>query len=236
MSKLAHAVAGNDVASWLQPTAFIDSDDERVAAFARDAAGDSPDAKERAIRLYYAVRDGIRYDPYRVELSADHFRASACVERGYGFCITKAVLLAACLRAEDIPARLGFGDVRNHLATERLIELNNGDLFIFHGYTDVYLDGIWVKATPAFNIELCDKFGVLPLEFDGEHDSVFHPHDKAGRRHMEYVRDRGAYDDLPFTEIYRAFAENCPAMVGDRSHGAPGGDFYQEAERENLGA
>lgn len=216
---------------WLKPTYFIDSDDPRVAAFAREAAAGASAPREKAVRLYYAVRDGFRYDPYRIEMREEHFRASACIERGYGFCITKAVLLAACLRAEGVPARLGFGDVRNHLATERLIELNNGDVFYFHGYTDVLLDGGWVKATPAFNIELCEKFGVHPLEFDGRADSVFHPYDKAGRRHMEYVNDRGAYDDLPFAELKETFLERCPAIFSAR-----GGDFQAEAEAENRQA
>ena len=227
-----HAVEHSDeIVRWLRPTFFIDSDDPRIVAFARDSAGEASAPRAKAIRLYYAVRDGFRYDPYQIEMREAHFRASACIERGYGFCITKAVLLAACLRAEGIPARLGFGDVKNHLATERLLKLNNGDVFYFHGYTDVRLDGRWVKATPAFNIELCEKFGVHPLEFDGREDSVFHPYDKAGRRHMEYVNDRGTYDDLPFAEIARTFLERCPAIFS-----VQGGDFLAEAAAEHRGA
>ena len=211
----------------LLPTAFIDSDHPDVAAFARANAGSGAD-EEKAIQLYYAVRDGFRYDPYRVVMQPDHFRASACIERGYGFCITKAVLMTACLRAEGIPARLGFGDVRNHLATGRLLEFNGGDLFAFHGYADVKLGRRWVKATPAFNLELCEKFGVKSLEFDGIEDSVFHPHDMAGRRHMEYVRDRGVFDDLPYDEIEASFREHHPKLFGIDDD-VVGGDFYAEA-------
>jgi len=225
----APATAQDDGAErWLRPTFFIDSDHPLVAGFAREVAGAAATPRDKATRLYYAVRDRFRYDPYRIEMNEAHFRASGCIERGYGFCISKAVLLAAVLRAEGVPARLGFGDVRNHLATERLLELNNGDVFYYHGYTDVLLDGRWVKATPAFNIELCEKFGVHPLEFDGRADSVFHPYDKAGRRHMEYVNDRGAYDDLPFDELRRTFIERCPAIFS-----VAGGDFQAEAEAEN---
>jgi transglutaminase-like putative cysteine protease len=227
VSQTSGAAVGHNLERWLRPTRFIDGDDAEVAAYARRAVGAATEPREKAVKLYYAVRDDFRYDPYRVEMSEAHFRASACIERGYGFCITKAVLLAAALRAAGVPARLGFGDVRNHLATKRLIELNNGDVFYFHGYTDVLVDGRWVKATPAFNIELCEKFGVLPLEFDGRADSVFHPFDKSGRRHMEYVQDRGTYDDLPFDEIRRTFLAKCPAVVNAR-----GGDFAGEAERE----
>jgi len=230
MDERVSETAADGIERCLRPTAFIDSDDARIQAFTREAVGDAGTDRERAIRLYYAVRDRFRYDPYRVQLTEAHFRASACIERGYGFCITKAVFLAAALRAVGVPARLGFGDVKNHLATARLIELNNGNVFYFHGYTEVLLDGRWVKATPAFNIELCDKFGVKPLEFDGSEDSVFHPYDKSGRRHMEYVRERGSYDDLPFAEIRETFLERCPAIFQGQ-----GGDFAAEAEAERAG-
>jgi hypothetical protein len=96
-----------------------------------------------------------------------------------------------------IPARVGYADVRNHLSTERMRQTMQTDLFVWHGYTDLWLDGAWVKATPAFNIELCDRFGLLPLDFDGRSDSIYHPFDKAGNRHMEYVRQRGVFDDMP---------------------------------------
>ena len=182
MNEISSELSVDDVEACLRPTRFIDSDHEQVISFAAAAAAGAVGATETAVRIYYAVRDEIRYDPYQIVFEPEEFMASACVERGYGFCITKAVLLAACFRAQGIPARLGFGDVKNHLATERLIEFNGGDVFHFHGYVEAHLDGKWVKATPAFNIELCEKFGVLPLEFDGVRDSVFHPHDQEGRR------------------------------------------------------
>jgi transglutaminase-like putative cysteine protease len=229
---MSSEVLVDDVEACLRPTRFIDSDHAQVLAFAAEAAGDAASPREKAVKIYYVVRDAIRYDPYRIVFEAEHFLASACVERGYGFCITKSVLLAACFRAQGIPARLGFGDVRNHLATKRLVEFNGGDVFHFHGYVQAHLDGKWVKATPAFNIELCDKFGVLPLEFDGIHDSVFHAHDAAGRRHMEYVRYHGAFVELPWQRLYDTFRTHCPTMFGT---GLPGGDFYREAEAENRG-
>src|SRR5512140_2068859 len=183
--------------SALAATLFLDSGHPEVAAFARRAAGRGS-ARERAVRLYYAVRDGIRYDPYAFHLSPDWLRASRTLSTGTGWCVPKAVLLAACCRAEGIPARLGFADVKNHLATVRLLEMMGSDLFLWHGYVSMLLDGRWVKATPAFNVEMCRRFGVLPLEFDGTSDSLLHPHNVRGERHMEYVRDRGLFDDLPY--------------------------------------
>ena len=131
--------------------------------------------------------------------------ASTVLANGYGWCVPKAALLTAACRAAGIPARMGFADVRNHLSTERMRETMKTDLFIWHGYTDIWLDGAWRKATPAFNIELCERFGLLPLEFDGENDSIYHPFDKSGARHMEYVHQRGTFDDMPLAQIVADF-------------------------------
>ena len=167
----------------LAATPFIDADHPDVQAFARaHATGATPRAQ--AVALALAVRDGFRYDPYRLDLSPEGMRASTCLSQGHGWCVTKAVLLAAACRAVGIPARLGFADVRNHLSTERMRQTMKTDVFAWHGYTDIWLDGAWRKATPAFNLSLCEKFGLLPLDFDGVNDSIYHPFDQHGNRHM----------------------------------------------------
>lgn len=216
--------------AYLAATPFIDSDHAAVRAFARAVAGDETDPRAKAIRLYYAVRDRFLYDPYSVEVSQDGMRASGVIERGKGFCVNKAILLAAVARAEGIPARLGLADVKNHLATERLRAQMGTDIFYYHGYTELFLDGKWVKATPAFNLALCEKFRVLPLEFDGETDSVFHPFDADNRRHMEYVADRGSFADLPFAEWRDAMLTYYPDLMKEDRNG---GDFAAEAAAEN---
>lgn len=190
----------------LASTALIDSDAPSVQAFAKQHAQGSTD-RERAAALYLAVRDGFRYDPYSIDLSPAGMAASSVLAHGHGWCVPKAALLTAACRAAGIPARMGFADVRNHLSTARMRETMKTDLFIWHGYTDIWIDGQWRKATPAFNIELCDKFGLLPLEFDGHADSIYHPFDKTGQRHMEYVHQRGTFDDLPLEEIVRDFQD-----------------------------
>jgi transglutaminase-like putative cysteine protease len=218
----------------LKPTRFIDSDDPAVAAFAREAAGSAATAREKALRVFYKVRDEIAYDPYGVDMRPEAFRASSCLAAGKGFCVYKAVLLTACLRAVGVPARLGFADVRNHLSTERLRRLMKTDVFAWHGYSEVGLDGRWIKATPAFNLSLCEKFGVKPLDWDGCEDSVFHAYDRAGRRHMEYVAQRGAYDDLPYEEIRACFAELYPFMFEADAAAAGAADFHAEAAAERA--
>jgi transglutaminase-like putative cysteine protease len=213
----------------LAATASIDATHPDVLRFARaHALGDTP--RERAVSLYRAVRDSVRYDPYRIDLSETGMSASNALRQGHGWCVPKAVLLAAVCRAQGLPARLGFADVRNHLSTERLRSTMKTDVFAWHGYTSLWIDGAWRKATPAFNIELCEKFGLLPLEFDGESDSLYHPFDRAGRQHMEYVNERGAFDDLPLAQIRAVFREIYPDMP--TASAVADGDFAADAARE----
>src|SRR6266480_26221 len=151
---------------YLAPREFIDSGDSGVQEFAGKVTSAAGDDVSRAVKLYYAVRDGILYDPYYGGEARRYFRASDCLRAKRGFCIPKAALLAAGARCLGIPARVAFADVRNHLSTKKLLELMGGDVFIWHSLTELYLEGRWVKATPAFNLSLCQRFGGHPLEFD----------------------------------------------------------------------
>lgn len=204
-------------AECLRPSRFIDSDHPAIAHLVDTLIDKNADDVANAIALYYRVRDGIRYNPYLVETTEAAYRASATLAAGEGWCVTKGLLLAAVCRAAGIPARVGYADVRNHLSTARLRAAMQTDIFYFHGYTSLYLQGRWVKATPAFNIELCEKFGLRPLEFNGLEDSLYHEYDVAGNRHMEYLNDRGEYADLPFDELMRVMREHYPAMLEGRS-------------------
>jgi transglutaminase-like putative cysteine protease len=194
---------------YLAPGRYIDSSHPAVQKFSKENLKGETEC-ERAVSLYYAVRDKIRYNPFLDFTKTDVFRASAVLEAGQGFCIGKASLLAACARAAGIEARVGFADVKNHLTTPRLAETMGSDLFVYHGYTEMRIDGKWVKATPAFNLALCTRFRVKPLEFDGREDSIFHAFDEDDRRHMEYLRDRGVYADVPVEEIQQAFRDAYP--------------------------
>ncbi|MES1944692.1 hypothetical protein PC39_11272 [Salinisphaera sp. PC39] len=216
---------------YLAPGDFIDSGQAAIQAFARDRAGVGED-RQRAVRLYYAVRDEIRYDPYTFSLDPVHLRASATLAAGRGYCVPKACLLAACARAAGIPARIGLADVKNHLASERLLRLMQTDIFYHHGYTELWLGGRWVKATPAFNIELCERFGVKALEFDGREDALMHEFDTAGRRHMQYLADHGPRADLPLAELEAVYRKHYPRLLA-----APDelrGDMGVEIEREKA--
>lgn len=220
----------------LQPTWFVDADSPAVVAYARDAIGTATDDVDRACRLFYRVRDEIRYSAYGIKFSRESFRASSVIESGFGWCVTKSCLLAALSRAVGIPCRLGYADVRNHLATEKLLRWMGTDIFCYHGYNEFWLEGRWVKATVAFNRSLCEKARLRPLEFDGRLDSLYHPFDLEGRRHMEYLRDYGPAEDVPYDDILARFRELYPGMrtMIEEQQTTAAGDFEAEIEAETA--
>jgi transglutaminase-like putative cysteine protease len=201
-------------AAHLSPARFVDSDHPEVIAYARGhGLGDSPRA--RAVALYYAIRDGFRYNPWGVRFEPEAFSASSVLgrERSAGaHCVDKATVLAACARVLGIPSRLHFANVRNHIGTSKLEEILGNDLLVYHGYCELWLEGRWVAATPAFNAELCRRLGVAPLEFDGTEDSVFQEYDRAGGRFMEYVDDHGSHADIPFEAMVAAWRHHYPRI------------------------
>ncbi len=209
--------------AYLSPTQTIDSDHPEVIAYAAEVTRGLATPREKAVALYYAVRDRVMYDMMVENFTREVFMASHCLHAKRSFCIPKAILLAATARSLGIPARLGFADVTNHLATPKMLEMLGGDYFAFHGYTDLYIDGKWVKATPAFNERLCRFFKIKPLEFDGRSDSVFHEFSADGHRHMEYLLEHGTFADMPFDLMIATFRKHYPHWF------EPGGPLAQWA-------
>lgn len=190
----------------MRPGTFIDSDAPQLRAFAaRHTAGLSNDV-ERAVALYYAVRYGIRYDPYGIRLVKTDYIASRVAVVSSAYCIPKAVLLAAAARSFGIPSAIGLSDVRNHFTSRRLAaRMGDRSLFLHHGYAVLRLGGTWVKAAPAFDAELCRRAGVRATEFDGRSDALLQEYDARDRRSMEYVRTHGIWSDLPYDRIAADF-------------------------------
>jgi len=209
---------------YLQSTRFLDSDSDAVRRFALQAAASETSDIGRAVKLFYAVRDGIRYDPFAISLEPETYVASHVLATKSAYCIPKAILLAAAARALGISCAIGLSDVVNHLTTEKLkARMGGKTYFMHHGYAVMYLEGQWVKAAPAFNIELCTRFGVVPTEFDGRSDAIFQPYDAHQRRHMEYVKDHGIWTDFPLDKVAADFRAFYPPSGYDRDD--PGEKF-----------
>ncbi len=195
----------NTFDKYLRPTYIIDSNHPDIIEFTNKTISGENDLTGRAVKIYYAVRDRIWYDPYVPFHRPEHYKASNVLKLRRGYCVYKASLLCAMGRACGIPSRIGFADVRNHLTTRQLLQYLGTDLFVYHGYVEFYLDGRWVKATPAFNKELCIKHNVPPLEFNGREDALFQPYNQEKKKFMEYVKYHGTYADIPVDEIVSAW-------------------------------
>ncbi len=206
---------------YLCETRFMDIGSASVRAFAEEAIAGETTEIGKATRLFYAVRDSIRYDPFSMRLDPSTYAASHVLTAGYAYCLPKAILLAAGARVAGIPAAIGLSDVVNHLVTEKLkIRLGGKTYFMHHGYAVLFLEGAWVKAAPAFNIELCERFGVRPTEFDGRSNAILQEFDARDRRHMEYVKDHGIWSDFPYEKVaadFRAFYP--PIAFGNEATG-----------------
>ena len=186
---------------YLKPTSIVDSDNPIIRNKAQEVTKGQEGPVEKARSLFYFVRDRIKYNPYVPRHLPEHFRASNTLARGEGFCIQKAALLIALSRAVEIPARFHFVILRNHRLPEKMAELLVSNVIPDHGYVEFHLDGKWVGATPAFDIGLCQKYGIIPVEFDGKKDAKFHSHTQDGKLHIEYIFDRGTYADVPVEEV-----------------------------------
>src|SRR5690349_9215817 len=202
----------------LAATEFLDHDSAEVSDLLhRTLTGTETSPREVATRLYYKVRDGIRYEVYGTDLSRDGLRASQILRTGSGMCLHKSVVYAAALRAVGIPSRLVLANVRNHLASDRLRELIGGDVFHYHCLTSMKLSGRWIQATPVFNKTLCRLYGMTPLEFDGKSHSIYHPFDRHGRAHMEFTHLHGEFTDLPYDQVVDGIRSAHPRIFADAS-------------------
>lgn len=205
----------------LRVTEFLDHDAPEIGEFVTRWAPEG-DPMARAVALYRAVRDRITYEVFGADMSRDALRASRVATKGSGICLHKSVLYAATLRAIGVPSRLLLTDVRNHLSSPRLRELVGGDVFTFHCLTVVHNGQNWVRATPVFNRTLCRLYGMTPLDFDGVRDSMHHPYDLKGRQHMEFLREHGEFDDLPYDLVLTGLRAAHPALFATPTRFATG--------------
>ena len=211
----------------LQVTEFLDYDTQIVADYVDNIVGSEKDPVKQVVKLYYAVRDKIRYDVYGVNMSRQGMKASSIISNKVGFCIHKSIVFAAAARYLGIPSRLTFSDVRNHLSSPALKKMVGGDVFNYHAYAEVYLQGRWVKATPVFNLLLCHLFKMDPLEFDGVNDATLQPYDKKGDQCLEFINYHGSFDDLPYQQCITALKLHHPLLFSDGDNTAAG-DLEQE--------
>ncbi len=206
----------NDIEKYLRPSLTIDSDNESIRQKSADLTAGKETTEDKAISLFYWVRDDIKYDPLVPLEIFEDYRASKTLKRGEGFCVEKAAVLAALARAVGIPARLHYADIRNYLVSERLRQVMGTNLFSYHGYTELYIGGKWTKATPAFDLKMCQANRIIAVDFDGKNDAIFHSHNPDGKLHIEYVADHGCRMDVPVEEIIVAWNKHYGIAAQER--------------------
>lgn len=195
---------------YLRATKFIDYEHDLISAFVAQIQPKS-NLKELAIDLYYLVRDAFIYDPYHLNISENGLKASQVVGKKRAWCVEKATLLATVARKFGIPSRLGYAIVKNHIGVDKLIEYLRKEEIVFHGYTELFIDGKWVKCTPAFDKRICAISGVSPLEWNGEEDSLFQAYE-GDQQFMEYLFDYGVFADVPIELMNTEMKKHYPHL------------------------
>lgn len=195
-------------ALFLKETPFFDFSHPAIQRFVASLSGDT--TLDKVHDAYTRIRDDINYNPYTFGEGESALKASYAATHDSAYCIPKSALMVASCRALGVPARIGLADVKNHLSSAKLNAWLKTDLFVMHGYAEIWLNEKWVKCTPVFNRSLCEKVGIEPLHFDGQTDSIFHPYTKNGAAHMEYVNQHGSFADMPVSLIFDTVKRTYP--------------------------
>ena len=130
-----------------------------------------------------------------VDDDPDHYRASYVATARRAYCVPKAVLLLAAARASIYSSRLSFAD-GTVLQTDTLRARmgSTGDVRLLQLQRTVSSATAGSRRHRRSSAGLCARFGIAPIDFDGEHDALLHAFDSKGHQHMEYLRnDRGWY-------------------------------------------
>lgn len=186
---------------YLKDTPTIDVHNKSIIEKAKEIIKDCPNEEEKAVRLFYFVRDSIKYNIYMISTFIEDFRASKILEWKKGYCVQKAVLLAALGRAAGIPTRLAFAKIKNHALPPHLFKMFKTNIFPRHGYNQFFLNGKWVSAAATFDKVLCEKNGLPTVEFDGKRDAILSEKDLKGAPYVEYIEKFPPKEDLPFDWI-----------------------------------
>ncbi len=195
----------NHPADHLAGSDLFEIDHPRIRQMVEPLVEAATDEADLARRVFELARDSVGYNPYVNFSQREHYRATAILEQGRGYCVQKAVLLVTLARAVGIPARLVFVDMRNHRAPQHLIDILGSNLFTWHSYGRLYVDGQWLDATPAFDRAICEEHDLPLVEFDGRRSAIFPATDHKGRRYVEYIQQHGVYDDVPLDPIMAAW-------------------------------
>jgi transglutaminase-like putative cysteine protease len=199
---------------YLKETFFLDYHNPAYTNFTTNIPAHCS-KKDTAVSLYYLVRDFFIYDPYHLDLRHHALKGSHLLQKNRAWCVEKSIVLAACARKYGIPSRLGYAIVVNHIGVERLLSYLKRNEIVFHGFVELYVEGVWLKCTPSFDSRICRLSGVSSLDWDGESDSLFQPF-QGEKLFMEYVHQYGVFDDVPITLMNSEMKKFYPHLFSER--------------------
>ncbi|MBP8819896.1 MAG: transglutaminase family protein [Syntrophomonadaceae bacterium] len=200
-----------DISLYLQATPYIESKHPLIREKAGEITRGLSSEVEKAVKLFNYVRDKCHYNMYATTGDIEAYRASVILAKGQGWCVQKAVLLAALCRAAGIPCGLLLVTIRNHKSPPEAVKMMQTNVFFPHMYNSIFLNGKWVKAAPTFDRKICERTGVPVVNFDGLNDAILPGEDLQGNPYIEYLEDYGMYPDLPWDFIL----ENSYRIYGD---------------------
>jgi hypothetical protein len=117
-----------------EPNNWIQSDNPKIIALAKEAAGDETDPWQTAVKLEQFVHKYIN----RTDYSQAFASAAEVLETREGDCTEYAVLLAALCRARGIPARVAIG----------LVYVPQAQGFGYHMWTEIYIKENFINKSP----------------------------------------------------------------------------------------
>jgi transglutaminase-like putative cysteine protease len=163
---------------YLAATRLCDCDNPWLRKKAEETTNGATTPEEKALRIFYFVRDNIRFG-----MAFSRSRASRILKLGYGECLTKTNVQVALLRAVGIPAQMRWvmaqSKVLRGLVADFVLRLIASEAS--HFWAECYLRDRWVSCEATFDKPLYEGMlkqglitkGQIPtIDWDGENDLV----------------------------------------------------------------
>src|SRR5205085_573567 len=170
----------------LAATPFVECVHADVARTAVSVAGAESDLPARARSLFRFVRDEVRYE-FMAKLEPEQYRASAVLSARAGFCVQKAVLLAALSRAAQVPCAIVLSDLRDRTLPKDIVAAMGTDVMHDHGLNAFHLEGAWRLADASLSPDIVQRKRYRPVDFDGVAHALLAPTTLDGSPHAEYL-------------------------------------------------
>ena len=172
-----------NIDEFLCPTQMCDSNNPFIITKALNLTEGATTNKEKAMRIFYFVRDKIKY-----QINPYFSTASRTLNYRHGFCVSKSNLQIALLRALNIPARYHVVNLQSSCLNPffpNWIVKNFPEIIDHHSICECFLNNTWVACDSTFDKDLIDGAkikGILSqdvfseIDWDGEGNlEIFDP-------------------------------------------------------------